>query len=80
MSLTSLLAQALTKIIALRYQVDIKGAEHLSGDTPLLILPNHPALIDPLILTSHLLKHRRVSPVITETYAQGAIGHITKKL
>lgn len=80
MSIISLIAGSLRSLIATRYHVSLTGVEHLSGDAPLLILPNHPALIDPLILTSHLLKHTHISPVITETYATGMIGHLTREL
>lgn len=53
---------------SLRYRVTIKGADALNGDAPILILPNHPALIDPILLMSYLFKYRTVVPVITSSY------------
>ena len=55
-------------LLSLRYDVSITGAELLAGDCPILLLPNHIALVDPQILMSYLGRYRQVCPVITETY------------
>jgi long-chain-fatty-acid--[acyl-carrier-protein] ligase len=42
--------------------------EHLEHDGPLLLLPNHVALVDPRILLSQLGKYKTISPVASEKY------------
>jgi 1-acyl-sn-glycerol-3-phosphate acyltransferase len=42
------------RILSLRYSVILKGANHLKHDGPVLILPNHVALVDPRIMISFL--------------------------
>ena len=72
----SLFLLLLTKIITLiirillrtRYKIAIKGAEVLRNNSPILILPNHQALIDPFILLSHIYRFTTVTPVISEKY------------
>lgn len=46
----------------------MKGAETVSRNSPVLYLPNHQALIDPVILLSQIYRFSTVSPVITEKY------------
>lgn len=55
-------------LLSLRYRVRINHVDLLNDDRPLLILPNHQALIDPLILFSQVLRRRRVSPVMTDVF------------
>ena len=45
-----------------RYRVRLAGLDDVAhkGRTGILFLPNHPALIDPVILLSHLMRHFRV--------------------
>ena len=33
-----------------------------------MVFPNHPALVDPMIVTSYIAKKKLLSPVMTETY------------
>lgn len=56
------------KILSLRYRVTLKGVENLNHDGPVLILPNHVALVDPRIIISFLGKYLNVSPVASEKY------------
>ena len=56
------------KILWLRYRVSLKGVENLEHDGPVLILPNHVALVDPRIIISFLWKYLSVSPVASEKY------------
>jgi long-chain-fatty-acid--[acyl-carrier-protein] ligase len=66
----------LSKIIALnvrlllrfRYKILVKGSNVLQNNSPVFILPNHQALIDPVILVSHLYRYTTVTPVISEKY------------
>ena len=60
---------ALTRVlISLRYKVTIKGTEVLRNTAPVLILPNHPALIDPVLLISQIYRYSLAIPVISSTY------------
>lgn len=63
-----LLAGTVKAVLSLRYKVTIKGAELLKNPSPVLILPNHPALIDPVIILSHFYKDTNAIPVITSTF------------
>ena len=55
-------------ILSLRYKVKIKWQENLRHDWPVLLLPNHVALIDPQILIVFLGKYLQLSPVASEKY------------
>jgi len=59
-----LLSALVRGLLRLRYRVEIEGLEALEqeGQGGLIFLPNHPALVDPLILVSHL--HARFAPRI----------------
>lgn len=60
---------ALTRILlSLRYKVSIKGTEVLKNTGPVLFLPNHQALIDPVLLMSHIYRYSWAIPVISSTY------------
>lgn len=52
-------------VFRLRYRVTIKGLEALSESDRkgALVLPNHPALVDPLILMSYLYPKLKCSPL-----------------
>ena len=55
-------------LLRLRYRVDVRGAETLkaSGATGLLILPNHDALIDPVLMVCTLYGRFRPRPLADE--------------
>ena len=55
-------------ILSLRYRIQITGIDYLHGDEPLVVFPNHPALIDPVIVSSYIGKYKTLAPVVTETY------------
>ncbi len=56
------------RILSLRYKVSISGSQKLKHEGPVLILPNHVALVDPRIILSFLGKYLPVSPVASEKY------------
>ncbi|MCA9190272.1 MAG: AMP-binding protein [Planctomycetales bacterium] len=52
-------------LLSFRYRVRILGGEQLSGlQGPTLVLPNHPAYIDPPIVSSHLRLHKPLRPMV----------------
>lgn len=51
-----------------RYRISFTGQELLEHNGPLLILPNHVALIDPRIVLSQLGKYRKISPLASEKF------------
>ncbi len=57
------------RALSVRYRVRLKGIEPIAarGKTGILFLPNHPALIDPVIVTSYLHPHFAVRPLALET-------------
>lgn len=54
--------------LSLRYKVKIIWNENLIHNWPVLLLPNHVALVDPQILIVFLWKYLKVSPVASEMY------------
>lgn len=55
-------------ILSTRYKVTLNWAENLQHNWPILLLPNHQALVDPRILISFLGKYLIASPVASEKY------------
>ena len=66
--LSKILAFKLRLLLRFRYRISIKGSEILQNNSPILFLPNHQALIDPVILLSHIYRYTTVIPVISEKY------------
>lgn len=62
------LAFVIRKLVNLRYKVTITGLDKLKGNKGMLIMPNHPAELDPLIMASGLLSHFKIRPLVTETF------------
>lgn len=60
-------------LLRLRYRIEIKGLDQVGklGAESILFLPNHPALIDPLIVNSVLQKSFQVRPLVNE----GQVNH-----
>jgi len=54
--------------LARRYKLEIKNTEILKHNWPVLLLPNHVALIDPQILITFLYKYLKLSPVASEKF------------
>ena len=56
------------KALRLRYVIKVSGvnAVHEKGRRGILFLPNHPALIDPVIMVAHLHKYFAVRPLTAE--------------
>ncbi len=69
--LNNLLVYILKAIIRLRYRVRITGMDAIEkkGKTGILFLPNHPALIEPIILACYLYPKFRVRALADETQA-----------
>jgi long-chain-fatty-acid--[acyl-carrier-protein] ligase len=66
--LSKILAFLLRLALRSRYRVSVKGANLIHKNSPVLYLPNHQALIDPVILLSQIYRFSTASPVITERY------------
>ena len=52
----------------LRYRVRIEGIDKFDYNGPIIVFPNHPALVDPMIMITEIGKKKILSPVMTETY------------
>ncbi|NOY82150.1 MAG: AMP-binding protein [Kiritimatiellaeota bacterium] len=63
-----LLARTVRLLLALRYRVTMRGLDAVArrGDRGILFLPNHPALIDPIILLSRLTGRFAPRPLADE--------------
>jgi len=51
-----------------RYKILVQGSNVFRENSPAFILPNHQALIDPLILVSQIYRYSTVTPVMSEKY------------
>jgi len=66
--LSKILAFKIRLLLVFRYRVSIKGSEIIHNNSPVLFLPNHQALIDPIILLSQIYRFSTAIPVISEKY------------
>ena len=55
-------------ILSARYRVQVKGHEVLKNSNAKLILPNHQAIMDPIILFAYLYKYTSAVPVMLASY------------
>ena len=52
-------------LLALRYRVRVTGLDKLRGlQGPALVMPNHPAYIDPVIVLAHVGLKQRLRPIV----------------
>ncbi len=69
------------KILALRYRVEFQHFEIFDTEDPVIVFPNHPALVDPMILISHIAQKKLLAPIMTETYIHSpGLGGIIRAL
>ncbi len=66
MQLANRIFWAICKILlSFRYRVRVHGAEKLKNlDGPTLVIPNHPAYIDPPLVSSHIRLHKPLRPLV----------------
>lgn len=77
----SLLFRSFSAVLSLRYRIKIKNLEVFDTGSPVIVFPNHPALVDPMILISHIWTKKILSPVMTESYFHTpGLGGILKAL
>jgi long-chain-fatty-acid--[acyl-carrier-protein] ligase len=55
------------RLLALRYKASITGLESITAQRGVLIIPNHPAEIDPVLVSVYLWDLLRPRPVVLET-------------
>lgn len=68
-------------VLSLRYQVRVHGMEKLANVRgPVLILPNHPAYIDPSIVLTHLWPVLRPRPMLFENLFKNPLLYPLMKL
>ncbi len=61
-----MLSTLVKSLLGLRYRVSVSGLEHIDTSRGVLILPNHPAEIDPVIVTTYLWDLLHPRPVVIE--------------
>lgn len=61
-------ARLIRMLLMIRYRLAFSGLSSIPRNGPVLILPNHPAEIDPVILGSHIWKSRPVIPLMIEAF------------
>lgn len=70
-------------MVKMRYRVRVEGLDRVArkGRRSILFLPNHPALVDPLIVTTLLWPQFRVRPVVDEGQAEKPlVGWLSREL
>ena len=55
-------------ILSLRYKIELKGLDKIEKTTGVLVLPNHPAEIDPVIMSILLWRKLQPSPIVLEDF------------
>lgn len=65
---SKILAFIIRLLLRIRYTIKVNGVEILQKNSPILFLPNHQALIDPVILLSQIYRFSTATPVISEKY------------
>ncbi len=83
MMLNRLLAWLIRILIRLRYRVRIKGLSAIreGGSSGILFLPNHPALIEPIILAAHLYPSFKVRALADESQVNRfLIGTLARRI
>ncbi|NLF24416.1 MAG: AMP-binding protein [Deltaproteobacteria bacterium] len=73
------IAALLRILLRLRYRTEVRGLKTLPATKGLLILPNHPAEMDPIIVATQLWKRFRVRPVVLEKYYYLPVAHFLLK-
>lgn len=65
MALVDVLRGPVKGLLGLRYRVELRGLEEVRarGTERILFLPNHPALVDPVLLMAHLHRDFRPRPL-----------------
>lgn len=65
-------------LLSFRYRTEVVGAEKLKSlSGPTLVIPNHPAYIDPPLISSHLRLHKPLRPLVfSGTYRMAALRPI----
>ena len=66
--LSKCIAFTVRMLLRSRYKISIQGSDVFRENSPAFILPNHQALIDPIILVSHIYRFSTVTPVMSEKY------------
>ena len=68
-------------IFSRRYKVEVDGLESVPQDRPLLVLPNHPAIVDPMLVTAEFYK-TPLRPLCDESFFNAGIvaPHILRTL
>lgn len=62
------LASLVRLLLRVRYRIIVRGADIIEKQSTILFLPNHQALIDPMIILSHIYRYSTAIPVISAKY------------
>ncbi|NVO20237.1 MAG: AMP-binding protein [Bacteroidetes bacterium] len=65
---SKILAFIIRLLLRFRYKVSVNGSEVVRKNSPVLFLPNHQALMDPIILLSQIYRFSTATPVVSEKY------------
>jgi long-chain-fatty-acid--[acyl-carrier-protein] ligase len=55
-------------VLWLRYRVTLNGTHLINQKTPHLFLPNHQAIVDPMLFMSHIYRFTTCVPIVTSGY------------
>jgi acyl-CoA synthetase (AMP-forming)/AMP-acid ligase II/1-acyl-sn-glycerol-3-phosphate acyltransferase len=76
-----MLSAILKRLLGLRYAITVDGLERIDHTRGVLVLPNHPAEIDPVIVTTYLWDLLHPRPVVIEgMYHLPFLNPVLKKI
>lgn len=68
MALIKFFLVVIRTLLKSRYKLKFKGEDVFDSQKPVLLLPNHQAVVDPMLLVTKLAKKAIAVPVMTESY------------
>lgn len=78
LGLKPLLCYCGRRVLHLRYKVEVVGLDNINNDKTCLILPNHQAIVDPMILFSEFY-NKDISPIADEFYVKAPlVGNVVR--
>lgn len=72
-SLRKVICGMFKRALDLRYDIRVSGEEHFRSGRTLLVLPNHQAVVDPMIMFSYFSDYR-LRPLVDESYFNLAVS------
>ncbi len=70
-----MLSAIVKRLLSLRYRISVTGLDQISASEGVLVIPNHPAEIDPVVVSAYLWDRLHPRPVVLESMYNLPILH-----